>query len=183
MTTENSWQGAAAFGQADPAVPEQPNRMVALSQTPDTRRDREVITSYSLAVEMADRVSARRGTANSFFLGIQTTLLAAVGLADSTVHDIRWYAALSVTLAGCAISACWWLQLRSYRHLNQAKFEVINKLEEQLPAKIYTDEWASLKQVRGSRRFRYLELGTTERFVPLLLAALHVLLFVGRLSG
>ncbi|WP_199830882.1 hypothetical protein [Streptomyces sp. NBRC 110028] len=181
--TENSWQGAAAFRQADPAVPEQPNPVAARSRRPDTGRDADVITSYTLAVEMADRVSARRGAANSFFLGIQTTLLAAVGLADSTVHNISWYAALSVTLTGCTISAFWWLQLRSYQLLNQAKFEVINKLEEQLPAKIYTDEWTSLKQVRRSRRFRYLELGTTERFVPLLLAALHVLLLVGRLSG
>jgi hypothetical protein len=182
MTTENSQHGAA-FRQADPTFPEQLNPMVALPQTPDTETDRDVITSYTLAVEMADRVSARRGAANGFFLGIQTTLLAAVGLADSTVPNVSWYAALSVTLAGCTISAFWWLQLRSYQLLNQAKFEVINKLEEKLPAKIYTDEWTSLKQVRRSHRLRYLELGTTERFVPLLLAALHVLLFVGRLSG
>ncbi|MFJ9855198.1 hypothetical protein [Streptomyces sp. NPDC101150] len=87
---------------------------------------------------------ARRAAANSFFLGIRTTLLAAVGLADSTLHNASWYAALPVTLAGCTISAFWWLQLRSYQLLNQAKFEVINKLEEQLPAKIYTDEWTSL---------------------------------------
>lgn len=35
-----------------------------------------VLEQYQMAVEMADRVSARRATANGFFLTMQTTLLA-----------------------------------------------------------------------------------------------------------
>ncbi|MGW1594955.1 RipA family octameric membrane protein [Streptomyces sp. NPDC002343] len=34
---------------------------------------------YKLAVEMADRVSARRGTANAFFLSVQTALVTVLG--------------------------------------------------------------------------------------------------------
>jgi hypothetical protein len=37
---------------------------------------------YKLAVEMADRVSARRGTANAFFVTVNTALLAFLGLAE-----------------------------------------------------------------------------------------------------
>ncbi|MEZ0095052.1 hypothetical protein [Streptacidiphilus sp. EB129] len=134
---------------------------------------------------MADRVSARRGSANMFFLSIQTSLLAAVGLADTTLEHITWYSALAAALAGCAISVVWWMQLRSYRMLNAAKFAVINTLEDRLPARIFTDEWASLKQERArvSRRLAYIELGATERLIPWLLAALHLLLLLGRLLG
>ncbi|MFC7511941.1 hypothetical protein ACFQV4_22940 [Streptomyces thermocarboxydus] len=43
------------------------------------------------------------------------------------------------------LSLAWWLQLRSYRHLNAAKFLVINDIEDQLPVRIFTDEWAVLR--------------------------------------
>ena len=138
---------------------------------------------YALAVEMADRVSARRGGANQFFLTVQTSLLAAVGLADTTLERVTWYSALAAALTGCAISTVWWLQLRSYQRLNQAKFEVINDLERQLPAKLFTDEWTRLKRHEDSWRLTYIELGATERLVPWLLAALHLLLLLGRLLG
>lgn len=144
-----------------------------------------IFEPYALAVEMADRVSERRGSANKFFLSIQTSFLAAVGLADTTLDHVTWYSALAAALTGCSISTVWWLQLRSYRMLNAAKFAVINKLEEGLPAQIFTDEWASLKPEgsQGSRRLAYIELGTTERLIPWLLAALHLLLLFGRLLG
>jgi len=142
-----------------------------------------IFEPYALAVEMADRVSARRGGANQFFLTVQTSLLAAVGLADTTLEHVIWYSALAAALTGCAISMVWWLQLRSYQRLNQAKFEVINDLEKHLPAKLFTDEWKSLKKHEDSWRLTYIELGATERLVPWLLAALHVLLLLGRLLG
>jgi hypothetical protein len=52
---------------------------------------------YKLAVEMADRISARRGLANSFFLTANTGVVAVLGS-----QDVRWYPAaagviLSVT--------------------------------------------------------------------------------------
>lgn len=142
-----------------------------------------IFEPYALAVEMADRVSARRASANNFFLSIQTSLLAAVGLADTALKHVTWYSALAAALAGCAISTLWWLQLRSYQRLNQAKFEVINDLENHLPSKLFTDEWKSLKKPAGSWRLTYTELGATERLVPWLLAALHLLLLLGRLLG
>lgn len=153
------------------------------SLNPSSEAVREAFEPYALAVEMADRVSARRASANNFFLSIQTSLLAAVGLADTTLKHVTWYSALAAALTGCAISMVWWLQLRSYQRLNQAKFEVINDLEKHLPAKLFTDEWRSLKKPAGSWRLTYTELGATERLVPWLLAALHLLLLLGRLLG
>jgi hypothetical protein len=90
---------------------------------------------------------------------------------------------LSVSVAGVALSASWWLQLRSYRDLNQAKFGVINQLEERLPCKIFTNEWQFLKKDH-IRRWggKYAELGTIERFVPWVFAALYVLLLVGGIT-
>ena len=109
---------------------------------------------YTLAVEMADRVSARRAAANSFFLSVNTALLVLVG-----GGSFRWY----VAAAGIAVALAWWTLLRSYRELNRAKFRVILALEERLPARVFGAEQIP----------QYRELGRVERVVPWVFAALY----------
>jgi hypothetical protein len=139
---------------------------------------------YKIAVEMADRISARRSTANAFFLTVQTAYIAVLGVATPTLQKSPWWTALAVAVAGIVLSASWWLQLRSYRDLSSAKFAVINRVEADfLPIQVFSDEWATLKKdpVRAWRK-RYAELGTIERIVPAVFALLYVLLFVGRVT-
>lgn len=146
----------------------------------DDGRDRdELLSLYQLSVEMADRVSARRGTSNAFFLTVQTALVAFMGLNFSTSADTSPTGLVVVALAGILLSVTWWLQLRSYRDLNRAKFEVIHRLEEGLVAKPFSDEWTSLKQdpIKGLRG-RYAELGVSERLVPGVFACLYIALIV-----
>ena len=140
-------------------------------------RDPAILELYKLAVEMSDRVSARRGTANTFYLTVQTAFVSALGLSASTLHNTSDLGRLVVCLAGAAISVSWWLQLRSYRDLNKAKFSVINKIELDLPLQIFSDEWNSLKRdpIPGWRG-RYAELGSVERFIPLIFVVLYALL-------
>lgn len=149
-----------------------------------TDSDPRVLELYKMAVEMADRVSARRSTANAFFLTAQTALVAVIGATTPTLIKAPWWTALAVAVAGVVLSASWWLQLRSYRDLNRAKFAVINAMEEQLPARIFSDEWDILKSDPGrSWRTRYAELGTVERIIPGVFALLYVMLFLGRVAS
>lgn len=151
----------------------------AASAPPPRRADGELPPSFlelfKLAVEMADRVSARRGIANSFFLAINTGLAALVGS-----QDLRWY----VAAAGIVFAAAWWALLKSYRDLNEAKFKVINAMEEQLPVRVFSHEWNLLD--RGPRTFgwsrqslrawasKYRELGQVERIVPWVFALIYL---------
>lgn len=154
-----------------------------MSHDPESDLSPAAIDLYKMAVEMADRVSARRGTSNSFFLSVQTAFVAALGLTSADLTNSLW-ASTAIALAGIALSATWWLQLKSYRDLNRAKFEVINKIEEQLPVKIFTEEWAALRRDPvQSWRTRYAELGVSERRVPFVFMVVHMLLFLGRLLG
>src|SRR3954454_20097615 len=91
---------------------------------------------YKMAVEMADRISARRGIANSFFLTVNTGLAAVLGGAN-----LRWY----VAVAGIVFCVTWWALLKSYRDLNSAKFGIILAMEERLPVRVFGDEWDRLK--------------------------------------
>lgn len=122
---------------------------------------------YKLAVEMADRVSSRRGNANAFHLAIQSALIGLLG-----VEGARQWA---VAAAGILLSLTWFLQLRSYRQLNAAKYDVINSLEEALPAAVFTREWSLLsRQPPAPWRERYTELGYVERLVPAAFAAIFL---------
>jgi hypothetical protein len=145
--------------------------------------DARALELYKFAVELADRMSARRGTANAFFLTVQTTFLAVLGLATSNLSESPIWVTVAVTTAGLILSVTWWLQLRSYRDLNKAKFEVITDMETRLDISIFTGEWQSLKKDPVKKwRPRYAELGTAERLVPGVFAALYLVLLIVRLS-
>lgn len=144
------------------------------------RRRVEVVAQYQLAVEMADRVSARRGHANQFYVSLQSLLLGAPILfsrLSPAANDGQRPATTLLYGIGVVVACTWWLQLRSYRDLNRAKFDVITRIErDYLEPRIFTDEWDSLKKDRvpGWRK-RYAELGTVERVVPLIFIAANII--------
>lgn len=126
---------------------------------------------YKLAVEMTDRMSARRVSTNAFFVTVNTALLSFLGVAElQTVWP--------VAVAGIIVSFTWALLIRSYRNLNAAKFTVINNAEQKLPLKIYYDEWQIVKQEHPKRwrNFiqRYLEFTVVETLVPLVFLLLYL---------
>lgn len=151
-------------------------------QSPDPR----VMEAYKLAVEMADRLSARRAVANAFFLTVNTTLVAVVGLRSDAHGTV--VPSIAVCVAGVVVAACWWFLLQNYRRLNEAKFVIINRIEdEHLPVKVFKDEWAQLggedpSGGRGARvRAGLKQLGGVERLVPVVFALLYIALLIGRL--
>ncbi|HEY7950428.1 MAG TPA: hypothetical protein VID51_06280 [Solirubrobacterales bacterium] len=155
----------------DPAAPSTEARAaVAAAELPGN-----YFELYKLAVEMADRISARRGIANSFFLTVNTGIVGVLGS-----QDVRWY----LPAAGIVFAVTWWGLLKSYRDLNAAKFEIILAMEERLPVRVYGDEWDRLR--RGPARFgfrrdalrtwlgQYRELGQIERIVPWVFTAIYL---------
>jgi hypothetical protein len=139
---------------------------------PENKATEQYLELYKLAVEMADRISARRATANGFFLTVNTALLAFVSTGP---EKLLWL----VVLGGIAFSATWWALIKSYRDLNTAKFDVILRMEEKLEARIFGDEWRKLKE-SPPRRWggRYIEFNVIERVVPIVFAVLYLVVFL-----
>lgn len=138
---------------------------------------------YKFAVEMADRISARRATANSFFLTVNAAFATFIGLADSTERGSSRgsgiladrSAGIVLCLIGMILSGTWWVLLRSFRDLSRAKWSVITGLEDRMEIRLFQDEWKLLKAVEPvPRRRRYRELGVVERVVPVLFFAGYV---------
>ena len=150
---------------------------------------------------MADRVSARRAGANTFFLSVNTALAAIVGIESSarkppphgSLPSFDAFGLVATAIAGIVLSWVWWMLLRYYRRLNGAKWDVINKLEKALPAQPFTDEWAILhpneptskeeiaKLSWGQRlrvRSKHREATVVEQYVPFVFMAIYIVLGV-----
>jgi hypothetical protein len=157
-----------------------------------------VLELYKTAVEMADRTSARRQGANSFFLTLNTALAAVVGIVSSArkppphgnLPTFDAYGLVLTAIAGIVLSLTWRALLRYYRRLNGAKFDVINEMEKQLPVKPYTDEWAILhpppksgetptKWTRWWRmKVQHREATVVEQVVPLVFVMIYLALAI-----
>jgi hypothetical protein len=160
---------------------------------------------YKNAVEMADRVSSRRAGANTFFLTLNTALAAVVGIVSSArkppphgnVPSFDAFGLVLTAIAGIVLAIVWRALLAYYRRLNAAKFDVINRLERQLPAQPYADEWAILhpgepsepepplerrqlfKRLRRWRRkTKHREATVIEQVVPLVFVMIYLALAV-----
>jgi hypothetical protein len=132
-----------------------------------------LIEQYKVYVEMADRISQRRGTTNTFFLTFNTTIVAALaGFYQHVPANIS----LAFYLAASVMAITWAILLRSYRNLNTAKFKVIGELEKRLPAQIfYAAEWKALGEGKDYRK--YVPLSLIETLVPLMFFAIYIYLF------
>ena len=131
--------------------------------------DRDVLEIYKMLVEMADRVSQRRQSANSFYLTVNTAIIGGTAyLSQSTFGQLSKWA---VSCAGIAICILWIRAVVSYKSLNAAKFEVITALEERLPVSPYRDEWTIL-DVDGDGK-RHKPFHKTEVLVPIVFMCVH----------
>ncbi|GAA3160286.1 MULTISPECIES: RipA family octameric membrane protein [Streptomyces] len=134
-----------------------------------------VLEQYKLYVEMADRVSARRNLANTFFLTLNSALVASLGawLSGAKRPDLPVPALAAGLLVMLAVCTAWWSTVRSYRQLSRGKFAVIEALEERLPARAFVSaEWKVLGEGRNWRV--YLPLVHVERWIPLIFAVAYV---------
>ena len=112
---------------------------------------------YHLAVEMADRISARRATANSFYLALHSALVGGLLVALSEREpdlSLRGVLLACSPIPGLLLAVLWRAALTSYKKLNEAKYAVITHMEKGLPASTrpYTEEWEKLQAHSGWRR-------------------------------
>ncbi|MFI9029536.1 hypothetical protein [Streptomyces sp. NPDC053560] len=136
-----------------------------------------ILEQYKLCVEMADRVSARRNLTNTFFLSLNSAVVAIVAMVPTSrlarMSDWVLLSGLLILLAQCA---AWWVMVRSYRQLNAAKYAVIGAFEEKLPAYAYSRaEWGALGEGRDWRK--YVPLTHVEQWVPAIFSVSYLVAF------
>lgn len=109
----------------------------------NTTEDKELLLNqWQTCVDMANSVSQRRDNMNNIFITLNLAIMAAV----SITWDIK---SLFILIAGITICILWMLNIRNYKLLNTAKFNVINSIEEKLPSAPFKDEWQFLKNSKN----------------------------------
>lgn len=130
---------------------------------------------YKLYLEMADRISARRMLANSFFLGVNTTLVTVFStLASKFKIPTVWI--IPPFIAVLLLCFVWWRIVNSYRQLNSGKYAIVGEMEKYLPSKPYAAEWVILGKGKDPKLYR--PLTHVENWVPILFAILYFILAV-----
>ena len=132
-----------------------------------------LLEQYKLYLQLLDKISDRRQSANSFFLSINTGLCALMGYMFSRevpaeLRPLLWV----IPLPGILISYFWFRLLRSYRYLNAAKFRVVEAIEERLPIAPYAAERIALRS--ESKGHRYIRLTNMEIWIPRCFVFLYV---------
>jgi hypothetical protein len=126
------------------------------------------IEIYKLYVEMADRVSSRRQTANSFYLTVNTAIVGAATFFQIPALEGFWL----VPVAGVTLCAMWIRNIQSYKDLNSGKFRVINEIERRLPIAPYDAEWEILQ--RDKKNSAYRPFHSVEKYVPQIFILLYI---------
>ena len=134
----------------------------------------EVLALYELHAQLADRVSQRREGANRLFVSLLTGLMVFLaaclrfGVGDVTANAIMVF----FGIAGVALSAAWYVVIRSYRQLNTGKFKALHELEQQLAYAFYEREWELLGKGEDFRK--YWRLTVVETWLPVVFLFLFI---------
>ena len=136
-----------------------------LNEKYDENMQDKLLKQYEIFVESSERVSEKRMSANKFYLGLNTALF---GIAGYILILSNRFIAVVLSFIGIFICLAWISNISSYKRLNSAKFKVIHKLEEHLPAKPFKLE----DEYLGS----FYSLTRVERFIPILFIILYVLI-------
>ncbi len=131
---------------------------------------------YKLHAELADRVSQRREGANRLHVGLlvgMVMLFAALlrfGSGDVPQDLIQ----VVIGVGGLLVSLSWTIVIRSYNHLNSAKYRVLQELENHIDFPYFTKEWDILMKDKGFKA--YWRLTAVERILPVIFGVLCLFL-------
>lgn len=130
---------------------------------------------YKIYLEMADRISSRRQSANNYFLTINTALVGLAGYLHSGIKgDNHFY--FVIAFSGMILCFIWYRIVKSYKGLNSGKFKIVHLLEKELPVSPYDAEWEIVG--RGKNHKTYHPFTQIEMAVPWVFFGLHFVVFI-----
>jgi len=133
----------------------------------------EIYKSY---LESIENISARRQSANSFFLSINTPIAGAVGyiFSDYNAKQSLSLSLVILSLSGIVICYTWYRLIKSYKQINSSKFKVLHEIEKMLPIAPFDLEWKTLGSGKDFKK--YLPFTKVEFIIPWAFITLYLLI-------
>lgn len=160
------------------------------------------IEEVKMMYESAEKITDRRLALNKFNYTINLAVLSALGLvwkftfSDEHLFFLGTLFILILTALATSFCTLWVKQIKNYKQLNDAKFEVIKDMSQNLSFDssnpntsqqlygAFEEEWRKIKKIRGAlqknKRFGIKAMSSTnaEYFVPQALRVIFILFFL-----
>lgn len=135
-----------------------------------------LVAQYRLFVETSEALVLRRQRVNTFFLSVNSLILAAAGLLlrEDQSGILESGVLCGLGLAGATLCVVWHRLIASFLQLSRGKFEVIHALERRLPARLFAAEWIALGSGKDPKK--YTSPARAEVFTPYVFLTLQFLL-------
>ena len=130
-----------------------------------------LLEQYKLYVEMADRISQRRQSANNYFLSLNLLLFSFFSYMTYIKKEFEM-GIFVISVAGIISCWIWYRLIKSYKGLNSAKFKVVHDMEKMLGYQPYDKEWEKLG--RGKDKSLYLPFTKIELYIPCIIKGMHI---------
>ena len=143
-------------------------------------RDELIFQEYKLYAEQKDNFIDRNFKTNRFYMISIIVVLFAMIYIGNIVFMNHITATLLFSLMGVSICAMWWMNVDSYNTLIKVKFaDVIEKIEEKLPVKPFTDEFKGIQACRAKKVFVFSDI---QKIAAVIGALFFFAVFVSEIS-
>lgn len=134
-------------------------------------RDELIFREYKMYAEQKENFIDRNFRTNRFYMISFVAIIFAMIFTGNVIFMEKITATLLFSLIGISVCALWWMNVDAYNILIKIKFSnVIEKLEEKLPVKPFTDEYKGIEEFRNNKIFMFSD-------IQKLIAAIGALFF------
>lgn len=142
----------------------------------DSDERSDLLEQYKFYAGTSNDVSNRRLRTNRFYVSLLSGILVVLPfvLDLDNLTPIRLAGMVLIGFVGVLLCVLWYYNIKSYKQLNEGKYEIIHEMEENLPYPCYTKEWEILGE--GRDKEKYITHWSVERWVPRMLAIPYLIL-------
>ncbi len=134
-------------------------------------RDELIFQEYKMYADQKENFIDRNFRTNRFYMISFFAVIFAMIFTGNVVFMEKLTATLLFSLIGISVCALWWMNVDAYNILIKIKFaNVLEKIEEKLPVKPFTDEYKGIEEFRNNKVFMFSD-------IQKLIAAMGALFF------
>ena len=143
-------------------------------------RDELIFREYKMYSEQKENFIDRNFNTNRFYMASIFVLLIALIYTGNVVFLNKISATLVFSLMGTAVCTLWWMNVDSYNTLIKVKFaNVLERIEEKLPVKPFTDEYKGIDDFRNNKVFMFSDI---QKLVAVVAALFFFAVFVSEIT-
>lgn len=143
-------------------------------------RDELILREYKLYADQKENFIDRNFHTNKFYMiAVFATLLGMI-FTGNIIFLGKISATLIFAFMGISVSSLWWMNVDSYNTLIKIKYStVIEKIEEKLPVKPFTEEYKGIDEFKNNKVFMFSDI---QKLIAAIMAIFFFAVFISELA-